>query len=518
VQTPPLPPYSFSTPRLSLTDQRATWAKQAFQFSWGDLKISARYAAYDGKTKTLTATGNILVVRGDERITAERLTLEGLSLFGGGLAVNELSLSLEKTVLLSPPFFLTGERIALKHLALEQGSGLRFVPSSDGTGEVALIAERVIGTPESRRLIFSNATVRLYGTRVITLPRLTITPRSSRRDQKMSLSLPVTFRSTRLSGPTLGVRLPFTPLRGMSALAHVESSRRQGIQSEFSVRQELLPVREERQSSFLTSLGGGEAASPDDRIRRLITARLPPRESTRHDGFQDRQLTLPVVVHRDTRAPSLTLEANIQNNREFIRRNASLLLKRDPEFQLMGRVPQGTQGGGFVAAVGTGQFEETQVSMSRVRRASPRLQTYLGWEVPVVPLGDAGRLLASVTHTEQHYPNLGYRVGEARLGGDYSFSLNSGVGGGIIARKISGRSPFLFDTVEAQTEGQLRGQASLGNFLLGAVGRWDLKTHTLFDSEISLSRQGKAIEPRLSWRSQNQQFSVSLHFPGLTGS
>lgn len=517
VQTPPLPPYTFSTPRLSLTDQKATWDKQPFRFSWGDLKITATTATYDGKTKTLIATGNIVVVRGDERIVAEKLLLEGLSLFGEGLAVNDLSLLLEKTTLLSPPFYLTGERVALKHLTLEEGTGLRFVPGPDGRGEVALVAERVTGAPETRRLTFRNTTIRLYGARVLTVPRLTITPSPNRRQQGVSLSLPVTFRSTRLSGPTFGVRLPFAPMRGLSAIAHVESSSRQGLQSLFTVHHELLSVQKTPLTSFLTNAMQGPVQPSEDRIRGLITARVPPPSSSRSDGYQDRQVTLPVVVHHDTHQPRLTLEASMQNNREFLRRNASLLLKKAPEVRLLGRVPQGGQGGGIVAELSVGEFEETQVLANRVRRQTGRLQTVLGWEAPVVRVADAGRVLFTVTATEQHYRGARYEVHEARLGGDYSFSTRSGLGGGVIVRDVSGRSPFLFDTIEAQTEGQLRGQAVLGPYLLGAVGRWDLKTHTLFDSEISLSRQGKTLEPRVSWRSQNQTFSFSVIFPGLSG-
>lgn len=519
MDTPPLPPYQlrFRTSQFYPLDQSLTW--EGFVFTWGDLKITSAKAAFDPKSRTLRATGGVVVERGDERISAELLEIQGLDLLSGKRDLSQLSLSVKQAQLSSPPFFLAGETIAFRSATGGEGQHLRFVPGTEGKAELVLFAEKVTAFPGSNRLTFRNATLRLYGVRLLTLTRLTLNPSSTTKRQGLSLTLPLTFRTSRLSGATLGLRLPFSPVRGMRATTLVESSSRQGVGTLFTLQRELLKQGpSEDQDSLLTALGSTQV-DETERIRTLLTARVPPAYPLAEIGWQDLLATVPIVVRAETGTlPRLRVEGILQNNREFVRRNAQLLLGSQPEVRLLGRLPQHRGDGGLIAEVGVGRFVETRFDQGRVGYREDRLQTRFGWEAPTVHFGSAGRLRLNLTSTQQNYRASVYRFQEARLAGDYGFSQHTGVSAGVILREVSGSSPFLFDTLEAQNEGQLRGQTALGPYLLGAVGRWDLTARKLFDSEISLSLRGKTIEPRVSWRSQNQQFSFSVVFPALTGS
>ena len=521
MDTPPLPPYhlTYNFSRLYLQEQKAVWDKNPFILHWGDLTISARQATFEGKTNTLSATGDIRVERGDERFTAESLQIQGLDLLGTKGDLNQFVLAVQKAQVSSPPFFLAGEDLVFRMTTGGEGRQLRFVPGTDGKGELALTADKIFALPSSNRLSFHNATIHLYGARLLTLRRLTLNPDATTKRQGLSLTMPLTFHSSRLSGATVGLRLPFSPVRGMKAVTIVESSSRQGVGTLFTLQKELLQREgREEQPSLMNSLSAGKD-SATEKIREIITARTPPTYSLAEAGWRDLLATPPTVVRSDKGVlPHLRLEATLQSNREFVRRNAQMLLGRQPEVRLVGRVPQQGGDGGLVAEMGVGRFVETRFDQGRIGYREDRLQTRVGWEAPTFRFGETGRLRLNLTRTQQDYRASTYRIYEARLAGDYSFSQHSGIGAGVILRDISGHSPLLFDTVEAQNEGQIRGQTAFGPYLLGAVGRWDLKTRTLFDSEISLSLRGKTIEPRLSWRRQNQQFSFSVVFPALTGS
>ena len=141
----------------------------------------------------------------------------------------------------------------------------------------------------------------------------------------------------------------------------------------------------------------------------------------------------------------------------------------------------------------------------------------LGWEAPRFRLGRQGQANVFLGQTEQRYPRAHYSISELRLSTDYGFSLQTGLSGGLALRRAKGQSPFLFDTLEAVNEAQLRGQTQVGSLTIALLGRWDIQSHQLFDSEVALGWRGKTIEPRLTWRRQNQQLGFTINLPALTG-
>jgi hypothetical protein len=110
-----------------------------------------------------------------------------------------------------------------------------------------------------------------------------------------------------------------------------------------------------------------------------------------------------------------------------------------------------------------------------------------------------------------------YRFTESRVTLDYLFYARTMIGGSYIRRDQSGFTPFTFDQVDTQDEGQLRAQVALpgGKFTLAGQIRYDLRQSRLFDTEVAFAWRGKTIEPRLSYRTQNKQLGFGLALPGF---
>jgi hypothetical protein len=100
---------------------------------------------------------------------------------------------------------------------------------------------------------------------------------------------------------------------------------------------------------------------------------------------------------------------------------------------------------------------------------------------------------------------------------DYIFYSRTMIGGSYIRRDQRGATPFIFDQVDTQDEGQFRGQVALpgGKYTLASQIRYDLRQSRIFDTEIAIAWRGKTIEPRFSYRTQNSQFGFGITLPGF---
>jgi hypothetical protein len=87
----------------------------------------------------------------------------------------------------------------------------------------------------------------------------------------------------------------------------------------------------------------------------------------------------------------------------------------------------------------------------------------------------------------------------------------------VIQNQLYGVTPFTFDQVDTQNEGQLRGQYALphGRWTIGGVIRYDMKENIVFDREIAITWRGETIQPHLSISTLNDQVSFGVNFPGF---
>jgi hypothetical protein len=518
---PPLPPFTFTWKSVDASASALLWS--GFLFRWGDLRLSSDAARYTPRDKTLQAEGAVVAVLGTERVTGKDLKITGLDLVTRSLDKKGFGFYFTQAKFFSPVLYLDAKELQFSTETGAEARELRFVPGPEPRGEIELSAGRVRSQAGTGRLYFENATVRLLGNRLLTLQRLAITPRYDRQGQTQSLELPLLYRTSRVSGVAAGVRLPFTPVGGIQGTLLVESTSRQGWNTLITARKELLgaPTTTEPEApSLFTGLRNAtqQERSFEERVRPFIVARPPtPVElSVRRYGAElSAPKTLDPLPRRS--GPGLTLEAALESNREFVRRNGFLLRSRLPELRLIGRLPGPRGAGGWLASVGGGPARERRLDGSDKQVRSERLVAALGWEAPRVALGRQGQVHAFVGQTEQYYSHAHYSISELRLAADYGLSPQTGLSGGLALRRAQGQSPFLFDTLEAVNEAQLRGQTQLGSLTLALLGRWDLPRYQLFDTEVALGWRGKTVEPRLTWRSQNQQIGFTVSLPALAG-
>ena len=517
----PLPPFVLSN-FSSLSAKELRWDRE-FSFVWGDLKLLSGKASYVLKDKTLLAEGSVAAKLGTERVEGKDLKIRGLDLATRSVSKDGFGFYFTDAKLFSPVLYLAGEKLSVSSEAGAEALNLRFVPGPDPKGEIELSADRLRSQQGSGRLFFENATIRVLGNRLITLPHLGVTPRYDKKREEQSLVLPIIYRTSRVSGAVAGVRLPFAPVGGAPGTFIIESTTRQGINALVTARKELLgqPASPEPDDpNLFTGLRNAtqKERSFEERIRPFIIARPPvaPDLSLRRYA---QALSAPAVLDPlpTQSKPSLALEATIESNREFVRRAAFLLRSRLPEAVLTGRIPGSKSEGGWLATLGGGPAREKFLDGSGKQVQADRLIGSLGWEAPRLKLSDHSQAHALLRQTEQRYPHAHYSISELRLSTDYGFSPQTGLSGGLALRRAQGQSPFLFDTLEALSEAQLRGQTQVGSLTVALLGRWDLQTHQLFDQEIALGWRGKTVEPRLTWRSQNQQVGFTINLPALTG-
>ena len=519
---PPLPPFKLTNPTVLTLRGDARWDRE-FSFVWGDLKLASEKAHYVLKDKTLEATGSVLAKLGTERIEGKNLKIGGLDLATKSLDKGGFSFFFSEAKLFSPVIHLAAGELRFSSETGAEARRLLFVPGPEPRGEIEISADRVRSQPGSGRLFLENATVRLLGNRLITLPKLALTPRYDKQRQGQSLDLPILYRTSRVSGVAAGVRLPFAPVGGAQGIFLVESTTKQSWNALVTVRRELLGQAkslEPEAPSLFTGLRNStqKERSFEERVRPFIVARPPAAADLsvrRYAASLSSPATLDPLPRQTT--PSLTLNAAVESNREFVRRSGFLLRSRLPEALLTGRVPGQRGEGGWLATLGGGPAQEKRLDGSGKQVKANRLVAALGWEAPRFRLGRQGQANVFLGQTEQRYPRAHYSISELRLSTDYGFSLQTGLSGGLALRRAKGQSPFLFDTLEAVNEAQLRGQTQVGSLTIALLGRWDIQSHQLFDSEVALGWRGKTIEPRLTWRRQNQQLGFTINLPALTG-
>jgi hypothetical protein len=249
----------------------------------------------------------------------------------------------------------------------------------------------------------------------------------------------------------------------------------------------------------------------------------------------------PLSLPTRTVARDLHIQVAYFGNREFgFRRQGPLVLSRLPEVILGGRIPffgpvppdsneEGRQAlrrpRVFVnGTLGMGRYSELRLRENAARTATSRTETSLGFGTRPLLLGDRVLVAGQATRYEYRYGlknalnthTFGYDEFGAAM--DVIAGYRTSFGMAYTGRKTRGASPFLFDQVDANSEGQVRGQVSLrgGRLVLGTALRFDVVERKLFDAEVAAAFRRGIVETRLSFRQLNSQFGFSIGIIGIT--
>lgn len=501
-----------------------------FKILWGDVILQADQAVLEQKTQHGEATGNVILKRGDEEIRGRFFVFDG----------KKGTFETQDAAAISPPFSVRGQRLFSDNKGL-RAENARVALRPDGGGEVQFDAQEARLNNESRRLSLRNARIRLYGARILTLRHLAI-PLSFDRGNDVSergLRLPVTFRSSQISGSAFGLGQTFTLTRGVQATYLVEQTQRQGTQFLGSVNASLLPGQP-NPSRRDVPLPGAVDPKVADRspLWQVLTARPKPVAYDPVLDFAD-ITTIPNLLNDPTDAGHRNLSVSVTEaeNREFAgRRQGPLLVSRRPEFgiswslPLEGPLPVRDNAAARVALrrvrfvalgeVRLGRYTEIRLKEGERRVSDDRRGVRVGASTLPLLVGNNLLLTGNVSYDTTAYGSSGsYRFLETGISAQWVLGRRLGFGGSVIKRTVGGKTPFIFDQIDTQNEAQARAITLLpgGRYTLSGVARYDIMQGRLFDWEIAVGVRGSVLEPRFSYRRLNKQFGFTIGVPGLVG-
>lgn len=507
---------------------------------WGDVRLSADRVEYDPSTFGFVASGNVVLVRGDETIRAARFTFDPQT--GVGVA--------EQAVAVSPPFYVSGGRIERTPDGSFTATDALFTACPEGRGELRFAARTVETTPDGQ-VVLRNARVYLYGTRLFSLRVVRQRFRGANDNGEQLLSLPLDVRVTRASGLVIGPVLPFT-LGGWRGEASAGvATRRRSLPYRVNIARDLLGSSD-RDNTTNSGGGGlfgrqnGQQRPGESPLRAFLRARTPPALPDPILDFENilpgrDPLELPTRVPR--RELQVALAAEGVQDVTGKRRAPLLLLSRLPEAQIAGAFPLGRvpapPGADLDAAraalrrprvllggnLTVGRY--TERSLSPLADREPQMTSVRAavmGEIGLLPLLAFNRLLVRprlrLTLSSYDHENFGmYRVAETDVAANYVLGLRSFVGLRYLRRFTSGQTPFVFDEADTRNEAQFSAQTPLGaggRYTVAALLRYDPDTGRTFDYEVTLALRGRCIEPRLSYRKLGGRLGFSVVFPGLT--
>lgn len=501
---PPSPPALPPLPTLTLRWDSARFAPgtgagtlRGLRLDWGSLHLEAGEAVTargDGGSLTVDASSGVRLVRGAESVSGSRIFVDSAA---GRFRVDEAQLSAPPLRLASRTLERTPQEVVFTGLHIEPDGGNRHELRVDA-------ARGVYGYADGKLTLF-DARLELYGVRLTTVKRFGFALAADRSGAATPLMIPITWRQSRTSGIAPGIRVPFMLARNLVARTVYESTSERGAQ--WGVDLETTVYRgKTRARSFFADADATSGATP---LRRLLS---DPRPRPRSPYYRD-ILTMPELILPGGNPLTIRAGGTVQHRREFIRRDAVVLLSHRPLAFVEAHVPLGT---GFAdLRLGLGRTVE-EASDGRTIGANRRA-LLVRMAAPPVPLVGPVRLQLQGSLTDNRYEHAGaYRVGEARVALDAPLGARSGIAAGVVTRREQGATPFLFDRVEAGTEGQVRCQMAWHGLVAAGALRWDLRQGRIFDREIGIGVTGRILEPRLTYRTLGSQIGFTVALPGFT--
>lgn len=478
--------------------------------TWGDVVITAEdgeLLLQDGQPARFTATGNVLLVRGPDRMTATRLAITNETMVADGV------------VLIGPPL-----RFETRRLSGKLGETLTLEAPTIGstTGELKIQAES-LKIEKGGQLELIGAQIKLWGARLIRVRQLSLNLAGDGNNQG-GAALPLTYRSSAISGQAFGVRFPFK-VYGFNALAELDQTSRRGAQYGLAL-QKTLAQRPTPGDWRRVPLG----VDPNLPLPYAWTVARPEKVDTLLLADDILSQPSPVRTRTWTDAVRADVALQYQYRREFAtRRQGPLLLSRTPEAIYSLLYPLGparnpitrnamtTVRWSAFLEVATGRYEETRLGETNQTVAANRTGFSAG--LASSPLLIGRDLLAGVQlrHAELRYSgDRRFTINETGTGLEWKPAPYTGLGVAVIRRSMRGETPFFFDQVDATDEGQLRIRFPLAGKLAGGVlVRRDLKQNRTFDTEYTIAVRSAGIEPRLTYRTLNRQIGLRFALPAF---
>ena len=504
-------PVSLSQPQLK--DVHITYG--------GELTLDADKADADLAGKRYDLSGNVRAHETDTTLKAESLTLGG----------KDQSAEATKALLLRSYYSIRAPQITATPEKIVAYDGDFTTVPDGGRADYYLHAQTITLDSLTHRGTLRNATLYLFGRRLLTLRRLTFGFNKGSGSSQRHLALPTVGVSSRY-----GTFLAFgsdTRIMRLPIRYQVLLPTRQTIQAVVTSTQTLYAPPRRR-----------AAAVPDtspqtllERIRAAATVLpgpLPEGDPLRfRDFLPDPD---PIQLFNSPSHGGLYLAENLSTHvaASGNLRN-DLYVSRLPEVTLSGNVPLSPVPSAPVAGdpqsfraylrhivlyalaqETVGSYREQSVSAgdTRARRASSQA----GLSTRPLLIAPNTVLLPTITITSSSYSGSksAYRYDQINVAVNHYFSDINAVGIQFLASATSGSSPFNFDVLDTTRELDLRFQ--MGNSRLVAAGRirYDLVRGGVIDYQAALGPSLRGFTPVLSYNFRTRSLGLGIQVKGLT--
>jgi len=485
----------------------------------GEATFEAAQADADLKAKRYTLSGHVRLHETDTTIRAGEVTLDGTtqSALALNALVNRKVLTLRSARLEGNPELLTAT-----------DGDFTTVPP-DEKADYHIHAQSITLDQTKHRGVLRNATLYLFGTRLLTIPRITF---------RLGAGGGAGRRQTTL--PTVGVSARYGTYLAFGNDLHVG---RQPVQYRLLLpsRQSVEATLTSQQTLYAPRVPVAPPAVPQvgpvtllGRIRAFATAPvpiLPDGDPLRFYDFlpEPNPIRLFDTPSRGGLGLAEELSAHVAARGRL---RDDLYVSRLPEVTLRGQIPLTRlpappaygDAGAFRAALRHLVFyAEAQETVGEYREQptnvnARRVRTQVGFSAyPLLVAPNTvvqPRLLISTSGYSGR--KKAYRYDQLDVAVNHYFSDLTAVGVQFLASNTSGDSPFNFDVLDTSREVDLRVQMGTRKLITAARVRYDLSHHGVIDYQLAIAPALHGFIPVFSYNFRTRTVGLGLEIKGVT--
>ena len=488
----------------------------------GELTLQAATADADLAAGTYDLRGNVRIHEADTTLRAQKVTFEGKT---SSAAATDAQLFRSYYSIRAPRITGTPELITA------YGGDFTTVPNG-APADYYLRSQTLTLDSREHRGTLKNATLYLFGARIVTLPRLSFGLGGAGGGSKRTLAIPTLGASSRygtfiaFGSRTRFIRLPFQYRLLLPTRQSVEAALTSG-QTLYTPPGRPVPAMPYTGPATLL-----------DRLRAAATVPagpLPDGDPLRFTDFLPDPN--PISLFNAPSHGGLYLDENLSVHVAASgHRRDDLYISRLPEITLNGDLPltpvprQPVYGdprsfrAGLKHIVLYLQARETigdyreQLSAAPYSIRARRINHQIGLTTRPVLIAPNTVILPSVSITSSSYrgDKTAYRYDQINVAVNHYFTDLTAVGVQFLASSTSGSSPFNFDVLDTSRELDLRFQTGTARFVAAGRIRYDLSKSGVIDYQAAIGPALRGFIPVLSYNFRTRSLGLGIQVKGLT--
>ena len=488
----------------------------------GELTLQADTADADLVSGTYDLRGSVRIHEADTTLRAQEVTFEGRA---SSAVATDAQLFRSYYTVRAPRI------VGTTALITAENGDFTTVPNG-GPADYYLRSQTLTLDPGKRRGILKNATLYLFGARLVTIPRLSFGLGGAGGGAKRTLAIPTLGVSSRygtflaFGNTTRFMKLPFQYRLLLPTRQSVEAAVTSG-QTLYTPPQRPPPTAPYTGPTTLLDKLRAAATVP--------TGPLPEGDPLRFTDFLPDPN--PISLFNAPSHGGLSLDENLSVHVAASgNRRTDLYVSRLPEISLSGDLPltpvpkppiygdsQSFRAGlkHFVlylqARETVGDYRE-QLPSSPYSVRARRTNHQIGLSTRPLLIAPNTVLLPSVSVTSSSYSGdkTAYRYDQINVAIAHYFSDLTAVGVQFLASSTGGRSPFDFDVLDTSRELDLRFQTGTAQFVAAGRVRYDLSKSGVIDYQLAIGPALRGFIPVLSYNFRTRSLGLGIQIKGLT--